>query len=202
MQYSRYERVADDLGIPHDLMEEYLIMDSSHKIGSLMTISMTEELGKQWFGAVPPDLTLIARAKTPDYLYTYLRSFYRDPERPMGVNNKVFPNVGMPHALIELQGLQACAMGPSAAGKDAKRDPLTGESILEDPCGSFTLVEEGSMTPEEFDEAVYDLVNFLVYVGEPAAMERQRIGVYVLLFIAVFFVFAWLLNREYWKDVH
>jgi ubiquinol-cytochrome c reductase cytochrome b subunit len=184
-------------------MEEYLIMDDSHKIGSLMTISMPDELGKQWFGAVPPDLTLIARAKSADYLYTYLRSFYADSERPMGVNNKVYPNVGMPHALLELQGLQACAMGPRGAeGGDAKRDPLTGEDILEDPCGSFTLVEEGAMAPEEFDEAVYDLVNFLVYVGEPSALERQRIGVYVLLFIAVFFIFAWLLNREYWKDVH
>ncbi len=159
---------------------------------------MTDELGKQWFGVVPPDLTLIARAKKPDYLYTYLRSFYEDPSRPLGVNNKVFPNVGMPHALLELQGLQGCAMG----SQGGSRDPLTNESILDDPCGSFTLVEEGAMSPEEFDEAVYDLVNFLVYVGEPAALERQRIGVYVLLFIAVFFVFAWLLNREYWKDVH
>ena len=157
----------------------------------------------EWFGVVPPDLTLIARAKSPDYLYTYLRTFYADPSRPLGVNNKAFPNVGMPHALIELQGLQACAMGPmSAKSGGAKRDPLSGETIKEDPCGSFTLIEEGSMTPEEFDGAVYDLVNFLVYVGEPAALESQRIGVYVLLFIAIFFVFAWLLNREYWKDVH
>ena len=203
LRFSRYERIADDLGIPHDMMEEYLVMDGSHKIGSLMTNSMTNDLGKQWFGAVPPDLTLIARAKSPDYLYTYLRSFYADSSRPLGVNNKVFPAVGMPHALIELQGLQECAMGPVAARNGGvKRDPLTGEDILDDPCGNFTIVQEGSMSPEEFDEAVYDLVNFLVYVGEPAALDRQRIGVYVLLFIAVFFVFAWLLNREYWKDVH
>jgi ubiquinol-cytochrome c reductase cytochrome b subunit len=198
LQYSRYERVADDLAIPHDIMEDYAISDPSHKIGSLMTNSMSDELGKQWFGVVPPDLTLIARAKNPDYLYTYLRTFYEDPSRPLGVNNKVFPNVGMPHALLELQGLQACAQGAGSG----KLDPLSGESILDDPCGSFTLVEEGTLSPEEFDEAVYDLVNFLVYVGEPAAIERQRIGVYVLLFIAIFFVFAWLLNREYWKDVH
>jgi ubiquinol-cytochrome c reductase cytochrome b subunit len=199
LRFSRYERVADDLGIPHDLMTEYLVLDSSHKIGSLMTNSMSSDLGKSWFGAAPPDLTLVARARSPDYLYTYLRTFYEDPERPFGVNNRVFPNVGMPHALLELQGLQTCAMGPDGKGR---RDPLTGEDILEDDCGNFSLVEEGILSPDEFDEAVYDLVNFLVYVGEPAALDRQRIGVYVLLFVAVFFIFAWLLNREYWKDVH
>ncbi len=200
LKYSRYQRVADDLGIPKDLAEEYLVLDRDHKIGSLMTNSMTDELGKQWFGAVPPDLTLIARARTPSYLYTYLRTFYEDPSRPMGVNNKVYPNVGMPHALIELQGVQACAQGPVKG--EAKVDPLTNEPILNDPCGSFKLVEEGSMSPEEFDDAVYDLVNFLSYVAEPVKLQRQRIGVYALLFIAVFFVFASLLSREYWKDVH
>ncbi len=203
LQYSRYERVANDLGIPVDLAEQHLVMDGEHKIGDLMTIAMTEDLGKQWFGAVPPDLTLIARAKSTDYLYTYLRTFYEDPSRPMGVNNKVYPAVGMPHALLDLQGLQACAPGPVQSDSGGvKRDPLTGQDILDDPCGNFTLVQEGLMTPEEFDGAVYDLVNFLAYVGEPAALDRQRMGVYVLLFIAIFFVFAWLLNREYWKDVH
>jgi ubiquinol-cytochrome c reductase cytochrome b subunit len=117
----------------------------------------------------------------------------------MGVNNKVFPNVGMPHALIELQGLQTCAQGQHKGGKV---DPLTNQAVKDDPCGSFKLVQEGALSPEEFDTAVYDLVNFLAYVGEPMKMERQRIGVYVLLFIAVFFVFASLLSREYWKDVH
>jgi ubiquinol-cytochrome c reductase cytochrome b subunit len=201
--FSRYERVATDLGIPVDLAAQYLVLDKSGKIGDLMVNSMSEQLGKQWFGAAPPDLTLIARARSTDYLYTYLRTFYSDPKRPLGVNNKVFPNVGMPHAMIELQGLQECAAGPVAAGNGGvKRDPLTGIDILDDPCGNFTLAEEGAMSPEEFDEAVYDLVNFLAYVGEPAALHRKRIGVYVLLFIGIFFVFAWLLNREYWKDVH
>ena len=203
LQYSRYVRVASDLDIPVDLAEEYLILDRSHQVGDLMGNSMPDELGKQWFGVVPPDLSLIARSKSTDYLYTYLRTFYEDPSRPLGVNNKAFPNVGMPHALLELQGLQTCAAGPvMAANGGVKRDPLTNQDILDDPCGDFTLVQEGSMSPEEFDEAVYDLVNFLAYVGEPGALQRQRIGVYVLLFIAVFFVFAWLLNREYWKDVH
>jgi len=203
LQYSRYERVARDLGIPHDLMEQNLIFDEQHKIGDLMENAVPDEAIKRWFGAAPPDLTLVARARGVDWLYTYLRTFYVDDSRPWGVNNKVFPDVGMPHALLELQGLQACAMGPvAAANGGVKRDPLTGQDILEDPCGNFTLVEEGQLSPEEFDGAVYDLVNFLAYVGEPAALDRQRIGVYVLLFIVVFFMFAWLLNREYWKDVH
>lgn len=203
LNFSRYERVATDLDIPVELMEEYLIFDSEHKIGSLMTNSMDKKAAKGWFGATPPDLTLVARARSTDWLYTYLRTFYVDPSRPYGVNNKVFKDVGMPHALLELQGLQECAMGPvAAANGGVKRDPLSGEDILEDPCGRFALAEEGALTPEEFDTAVYDLVNFLAYVGEPAAMHRERTGIFVLMFIALFFVFAWLLNREYWKGIH
>jgi len=203
LQYSRYERVATDLGIPSDLMADNLMFDPDQKIGSLMENAMTDEAGKRWFGAAPPDLTLVARARGTDWLYTYLRTFYVDPSRPWGVNNKVFPDVGMPHALLELQGLTQCSMGPvAAANGGVKRDPLTGEDILEDPCGRFEVVQAGELSPEEYDVAVYDLVNFLAYVGEPAAMHRQRTGIYVLLFIALFFIFAWLLNREYWKDVH
>jgi ubiquinol-cytochrome c reductase cytochrome b subunit len=203
LQYSRYERVADDLGIPHDLMKANLMFDPSQRIGSLMENSLADAQAKKWFGATPPDLTLVARARGTDWLYTYLRTFYADPSRPYGVNNKVFPDVGMPHALLELQGLQECAMGPvAAANGGVKRDPLTGEDILAGPCGQFDLATEGSLSPEEFDGAVYDLVNFLAYVGEPAAVKRERIGIYTLLFIALFFVVTWLLNREYWKDVH
>ena len=109
----------------------------------------------------------------------------------------------MPHVLLELQGMQECAMGPVAAHNGGvKRDPLTGEDLLEEPCGNYTIAEAGSMTPAEYDTAMYDLVNFLAYTAEPTAAKRQRIGVYVLLFIVLFFIFAWLLNREYWKDVH
>ncbi len=203
LQYSRYERVADDLGIPHDLMEQHLKFDPGVKIGELMENAMDDADAKRWFGVTPPDLTLVARARGTDWLYTYLRTFYADPSRPYGVNNKVFPDVGMPHALLELQGLQECSMGPvAAANGGVKRDPLTGEDILAEPCGQFTLAQEGTQTAEEFDKTIYNLVNFLAYVGEPAALKRERIGYYVLLFIALFFVFAWLLNREYWKDVH
>ncbi len=203
LQYSRYNRVAEDLGIPADLMEAKLIFDPDVKIGSLMDNAMDKRNAKVWFGATPPDLTLVSRARQPEWLYTYLRTFYRDDSRPYGVNNKVFKDVGMPHVMLELQGLQECALGPVKAHNGGiKRDPLTGEDILEEPCGKFTIASEGSMTPEEFDGAIYDLVNFLAYTAEPAAADRQRIGIFVLLFVALFFVFAWLLNREYWKDVH
>ena len=203
LQYSRYNRVAQDLGIPEDLFQANLMFDPDEKIGALMTNAMNKDNAKKWFGATPPDLTLVSRARQPEWLYTYLRTFYKDSTRPYGVNNKVFKDVGMPHALLELQGMQECAMGPvKASNGGVKRDPLTGEDILEDPCGQFTLAEEGLLSPDEFDTAIYDLVNFLAYTAEPYKQDRQRIGIYVLLFISLFFVLAWLLNREYWKDVH
>ncbi|MBN7795361.1 ubiquinol-cytochrome c reductase [Parahaliea mediterranea] len=203
LQYTRYNRVAKDLGIPEDLMEDNLIFDPEVKIGSLMENAMAEDDAKTWFGATPPDLTLVSRARQPEWLYTYLRTFYKDESRPWGVNNKVFKDVGMPHVLLELQGTQECAMGPvKAANGGVKRDPLTGEDIMEEPCGRLVVTEEGSMTPDEFDTAMYDLTNFLAYTAEPMASDRKRIGTFVLLFITLFFVFAWLLNREYWKDVH
>jgi len=203
LKYARYNRVATDLGIPEDLFQANLMFDPDTKIGALMDNSMDDANAKLWFGAAPPDLTLVSRARQPEWLYTYLRTFYKDPSRPYGVNNKVFKDVGMPHVLLELQGMQECAMGPvSAHNGGVKRDPLTGQDILEDPCGRFSISEAGEMTPEEFDGAMYDLVNFLAYMGEPMVADRHRIGTYVLLFIVLFFVLASLLNREYWKDVH
>ena len=203
LQYSRYERVADDLGIPHDLMLDNMVFDPELKIGALMENNMDEDQAKRWFGVAPPDLTLVARARGVDWLYTYLRGFYADPQRPYGVNNQLFPDVAMPHALLDLQGLQECDPDPVAVARgNIRRDPLTGRDIPLDPCAKLRLAEEGELSAEEFDAAVYDLVNFLAYVGEPAALKRERLGVYVLSFIAVFFVFTRLLDREYWKDVH
>ncbi|MGV6806683.1 MAG: ubiquinol-cytochrome c reductase [bacterium] len=198
-QYSRWERVANDLDIPHGLVMDNLVF-ADQKIGDLMNISMTPANAKLAFGAAPPDLTLVARARSPEWLYTYLRHFYEDPSRPVGVNNKVFKDVGMPHALIDLQGLQKCASGPSAGHHEI--DTLTGEALHDDHCGSYELVEEGSLSPEEFDGAVYDLVNFLTYVAEPFAEERKELGKYVLLFIAFLGVWVFLLNREFWKGIH
>jgi ubiquinol-cytochrome c reductase cytochrome b subunit len=143
-----------------------------------------------WFGATPPDLTLVARSRQPDWLYTYLRAFYEDESRPYGVNNRVYPNVGMPHVLMELQGLAACA--------DDAGLPVVKAS----QCKTVSMASAGAMSAEQFDSAIYDLVNFLAYTAEPFKADRQRIGTYVLLFLVVFFIFAWLLNREYWKDVH
>ncbi len=202
LELARYERTALDLGIPLDLAEQHLIFDGS-KIGELMENAMPAELAQKWFGTVPPDLSLTGRLRGADWLYTYLRSFYEDPARPLGVNNRLFPNVGMPHALLELQGLNRCAPGPVLAPNlGIKRDPLTGADLLEDPCGRFETVVPGRLDVEEYDQAVADLVNFLVYVGEPAALVRYRMGVYVMLFLGIFLVFAWLLKREYWKDIH
>jgi ubiquinol-cytochrome c reductase cytochrome b subunit len=201
-QYARYERVATDLGIPEAVMMDNLVF-GEQKIGELMTISMREDDAKQWFGTAPPDLTLAARARSPEWIYTYLKHFYRDDSRPLGVNNKVFPDVGMPHALLELQGLQECAPGTvRAANGGIKQDPVTGEYLLENPCGDYQMTYEGRLSPEEFDQVAYDITNFLAYMSEPMAEQRRQIGTAVLLFLAFFFVLVWLLNREYWRDIH
>jgi len=195
-KFQRYERVADDLGIPHDLMMENLVFTSGSKIGDLMNKAMNDRDAKEWFGASPPDLTLVARVWGADWLYTYLRTFYRDPLRPFGVNNKVFPDVGMPHVLLSLQGEQI----DTCKGNDFEGiDPLTGTKL----CGLvLDTNRKGALTVAEYDQLAYDLVNFLVYSAEPYKLERQRIGFFVLFFLAFFFVFAFLLKREYWKDVH
>lgn len=200
LRFQRYERTADDLGIPHDLFLENLVF-TGQKIGGLMATSMPEEEAKAWFGARPPDLTMVARVRGEEWLYNYLRTFYLDPTRPFGVNNKVFENVGMPHVMMDLQGVQT-----EVCRGFKPVDLLDGESVIvaerEPHC--FLEVEEGSgsVSAGDFDGAVYDLVNFLYYVGEPTRLERERLGVYVLLFLGLLFVFAYLLNREYWKDVH
>jgi ubiquinol-cytochrome c reductase cytochrome b subunit len=181
--FSRYQRVASDLDIPEDLMKNHLVLDADTNIGDLMVSAMPIEASKSWFGAAPPDLTLVARVRTPEWLYGYLKGFYLDASRPFGVNNRVFENVAMPNVLGNLQGDQI---------------PCTTEG-----CSETIHVEgTGSLTAEEFDKQVYDLVNFLTYLGEPALMHRKTIGAYVLFFLAFLFVFAFMLNREYWKDVH
>jgi ubiquinol-cytochrome c reductase cytochrome b subunit len=183
--------VARDLGIPEDLYQANLMFDPSIKIGALMDNAMDKANAKVWFGATPPDLTLVSRARQPEWLYTYLRTFYKDDSRPYGVNNRVFPEVGMPHVLMELQGMPECAPGATS-----------GDASMDQPCASLEIAAAGAMTGEEYDAAIYDLVNFLAYTAEPMKLERQRIGIRVMLFLVIFFVFAWLLSREYWKDVH
>jgi len=204
LQYQRYERTADDLGVPHDIALEQLVF-TGQKIGEQMTSAMRPELASQWFGAPPPDLTMVARTRGEEWLYNYLKTFYLDDSRPFGVNNKVFPNVGMPNVLQELQGLQRedCQQMPKRAGNGGEeRDPLTGASVTEQRCDQL-VVEQGSgqLSGEEFDQAIYDIVNFLYYTGEPSRLERHRTGVFVLLFLVILFVFTYLLGREYQKDV-
>ncbi len=186
LKFQRYNRMAKDLGMTEDEVKENL-MFVTDKIGEPMTTAMTEENGAAWFGNPPPDLSVITRARGADYIYTYLRSFYIDEKRPFGVNNAVFPDVGMPNVLWSLEGM-----------KKAKIEEKEGVKVVE----GYEQVSSGSMSKEEFDGAARDLTNFLAYVGEPAQLERQRLGPWVLIFIAIFFVLAYLLKKEYWKDVH
>ena len=216
LQYQRYQRTAEDLGIPRDLMIENLIFDPDAKYGSLMKSPLPVESARQWFGSVPPDLTLYTKLKHgPDYLYTYMRVFYEDHTRPFGVNNLLYENVGMPHPLVGLQGIQrkVCKQIPKLADNGGeRRDPLSGEPITEEACGDeliergfspLQLIEgTGILSPEEYDQLIYDLTNFLSYTADPRRLERERIGGYVLLFLAFFFVFTWLLGREYVKEFH
>ncbi|MCF1427323.1 MAG: cytochrome c1 [Shewanella sp.] len=176
-QYQRYGRVAEDLGISVDEMRaNYIPTDA--KIGELMENAIPKKDAANWFGAAPPDLTLVSRVRGEDWVYTYLKSFYQDPSRPFGVNNKVFPSVGMPHVLEELQGLPV---------------------LQED--GTF-VATGGKLTPEEYDQVARDITGFLAYSAEPVRMERERIGYWVLGFLFIFFIVALLLKKEYWKDVH
>jgi ubiquinol-cytochrome c reductase cytochrome c1 subunit len=186
----RYERIGKDLGISEKMLKENLIFTGG-KVGDLMTVATADTDAKQWFGTVPPDLTVIARSRGVDWLYTYMRSFYRDESKLVGVNNLVFPDVGMPHVLWELQGWQ---------------EPVV--TRVKDPDGTerevikLELVEPGLLTPKEYDRAVRDLVNFLDYMGEPAKYERQHLGVKVIMFLLVLLVFAILMKKDFWKDVH
>ncbi|MGL4316952.1 MAG: cytochrome c1 [Pseudomonas sp.] len=203
-KFQRYERVGTDLGIPEELMMENLVFTGA-KIGDHMKIGMQPNDAKAWFGAVPPDLTLVARVRGTDWLYTYLRSFYEDSKRPWGVNNTVFPNVGMPNVLVGLQGRQVVGCKQVQVVADGKKqyDPLTGAPITHEACDQLTIVpKSGSLSEAEFDEKVHNLVTFLAYSANPVKLESQRVGTYVLLYLAFFFVFAYLLKREYWKDVH
>ncbi len=188
--YHRYNRMGRDLGLTDEQVKENL-MFASEKVGENMKVAMSLADGKRWFGAAPPDLTVIARARGADYIYTYLRTFYVDEKRPFGVNNVAFPDVGMPHVLWELQGLRK-PVYKSVKHGDEEQHVLTG----------FEQVVPGTMTAAEYDQAALDLTNFMVYLAEPIQLERQRLGMWVLIFLAIFFVVAYALKKEYWKDVH
>ena len=204
LEYQRYERTATDLGIDLDVMAQSLVSPTK-KIGDLGTIAMPAKAAAEWFGAPPPDLTLVARKRSPEWVYTYMKTFYTDPSRPLGANNLVFPKVGMPHVLEPLQGVQraVCKEAPVRENGVVKTDPISGNAITAEQCGVLEVVEgTGSLSASEYDQLIYDLVNFLEYVGEPSKAQSRELGIKVLLFIMLFFVFAYLLKREYWRDVH
>lgn len=188
--YMRFNRMAQDLGMSEDLVKENM-MFTTDKIGNTMSVAMPKAQAQNWFGKAPPDLSVLARARGADFLYTYFRTFYVDESRPFGVNNAVFPDVGMPHVLWELQGMQK-AVTKTVIQAGEEKEIITG----------FEPVTQGSMTAAEYDQAAADLTNFLVYMAEPIRTERERLGWWVLGFLAVFFVFAYLLKKEYWRDVH
>jgi len=193
-KYVRYEKVAEAAGLTEEEVKENFMFTDNKKIGSQMISAMDPADASRWFGTAIPDLTLTARLKHGggDWIYTYLKSFYVDDSRPTGVNNIVFPDVGMPHVLAELQGLQKANF--KVETDEAGHEHKTFES--------FEQVQAGSMTAEEYDVMVRDLTNFMVWASEPMKLERQRLGIYVMIFLAIFFVLAYMLKKEYWKDVH
>ncbi len=182
--YMRYNRMGKDLGIDEELVKDNLLF-AADKVGDLMKAVMPPEDAKVWFGTAPPDLTLVARFRGPEWLYLYMTGFHREGGR---WDNIVFPDVAMPHVIYEWQGEQRAVFKTMEDG--SKR------------FDRFELVRPGSMKKEEYDAAMRDLVNFFVYLGEPAKLVRYRIGVYVLIFLGVFLIFTYLLKREYWKQLH
>jgi ubiquinol-cytochrome c reductase cytochrome c1 subunit len=195
--FMRFNRMRD-LDLTEDQIKNNMLF-TTDKVGEVMKTSFDPRQAKDWFGAVPPDLSVIARSRAsgagtgPDYLYTYLRSYYKDETKPTGWNNLAFPNVGMPHALWQLQGVRTAKFEEV---KDA-HDP----SKVTHHFAGYEQVTRGTMTPQQYDEAIGDLVAYLTWMAEPAQAQRVRLGVWVLIFLALFTLIAWRLNAAYWKDV-
>jgi ubiquinol-cytochrome c reductase cytochrome c1 subunit len=188
LKYMRYSRMAEDLGLSEDDVQANLNFTGA-KPGEQVHVALTEADAQKFFGKMPPDLSVIARVRGSDWIYTYLKSFYLDEARPVGWNNTVFPNASMPNPLWEMQGLQHAEYGAADAGGER-------------PVEKLVLAQPGSQTPAQFDQTVRDITAFLEYAGEPAALKRQSMGVWVVLFLAFFTFLAWLLKKEYWRDVH
>ena len=186
MRYSRLQ----DLGLTEQQIKDNL-MFTTEKVGDTMLGQMDRDVAKAAFGIVPPDLSLVGRSRGPDWLYSYFKSFYRDPNSKTGWNNTVFPNVAMPHVLWEFQGEQALQV-------TEKRNRNTGDVTH---VSKLVLERPGSLRPVEYDEQVRDLVNYLAYMAEPAQTNRKLWGILVLFFLAGFFVLTLMLKHEYWKDV-
>lgn len=199
LEHLRYSQMAQGIGMvdaqgkPLDKIVKANLVFSGEKLGDQARSAMTKEQSKTWFGTKVPDLTLETKVRGPEWVYNYLLSFYPDANRPWGVNNAVFRDVAMPNVLESLQGVQKPVT--KTTGMDADNRPI--EEIV-----SFELVQKGELTPEEFQQVAYDITNFLVYTSDPKKLQRERVGVIVILFLIIFTAFAYLLKREYWKDVH
>jgi ubiquinol-cytochrome c reductase cytochrome c1 subunit len=218
MEFMRYSRLAEDIGLDEDLVAEHLMFNTD-KIGDTMAIAMRADDASGWFGVPPPDLSVIARARGVDWLYTYLLTFYADPNpaRPFGVNNIMFPDVGMPHVLWPLQGVQSYIKAERPADVvsehieriEADDKGVRMPTVLRTRDGKKVHVTDmlevaipGSMRPGEFRKSVRDLVNFLDYAGEPAKLARFQMGYWVIILLAVFALLARALYKDYWRDVH
>ncbi len=188
-QYMRFNRLQE-LGLGEAQIKDNL-MFAAEKVGETMKSALGPQDGKNWFGVPPPDLSVIARSRGADWLYSYLRTFYRDPKTATGWNNAVFPNAAMPHALWTLQGERSLEI--------VSHTDKAGHVSLEYRWGEL---RPGTQSAVQYDATVRDLVNFLVWIGEPAAQSRKRIGILVLFVLGVLFVLAYALKKEYWKDVH
>ncbi len=186
--YMRYSRL-EDLGLTEKQIVENLMVTGEKPVET-MTAALRRNDAKEWFGVAPPDLTVIARSRGADWLYTYMRSFYRDPSRPTGWNNTTFPSVAMPHALWDLQGEQVLKEDPSKKGHDGHAEK------------HLALDKPGKLSPKEYDAAVRDLVNYMVYMGEPAQTKRKITGIFVLFFLFGLTILAYFLKKEFWKDIH
>ena len=198
-KYMRYSQLASDLAITEDDVKANL-MFTGERIYDTMQSVMPPEKARQWFGNAPPDLSLIVRSRGPDYVYTFLRSFYEDSSRPTGVNNAVLPGTAMPHVLAPLQGVQHARFEDAhdEAGKPVI-DKTTGKPVKN--LAGLEPGVTGDMPAATFDSFVRDTVAFLTYVAEPAKARRESLGIWVVLFLLMFAAFAWFLYKEYWKDV-
>ena len=191
LKYMRYQRMADDMQIPLDTLSANLVAPGSGVLDYIST-AMPAADAANWFGKTPPDLSLIARSRSPDYLYRFLKTFYADPSRLSGSDNLSYPLTAMPAVLSDLEGVKAAVY----------RDVKTGSGSTEKVFDHFDTISPGNLTPVEFDGFVRDTVNFLDYVGDPAQVERQSIGLWVVLFLLLLTALAMMLKKEYWKDVH
>lgn len=189
LKYLRYSRMADDLGLTEDEVMTNLNLTGA-KFGEHIVSSMPVDQATKWFGQAPPDLSLVTRVRGSDWVFTYMKSFYLDEARPLGWNNILFPNASMPNPLWQQQGLQYAVYG--------EMDPALGEAPVE----KLEVSSPGTQSAAQYDQTVRDLTAFLEYAGEPAALKRQGLGVWVILFLSFLTLLAWLLKNEYWRDVH